>query len=45
MQDTANRLRSNGEEMRPNHTLHSTALVHEVYIKLIDQRRVEWKKP
>jgi RNA polymerase sigma factor (TIGR02999 family) len=28
---------------RPNHTLHSTALVHEAYLKLIDQRRVHWK--
>jgi RNA polymerase sigma factor (TIGR02999 family) len=28
---------------RPNHTLQSTALVHEVYLKLIDQTRVQWK--
>jgi RNA polymerase sigma factor (TIGR02999 family) len=28
---------------RPNHTLHSTALVHEAYLKLIDQHRVQWK--
>jgi RNA polymerase sigma factor (TIGR02999 family) len=28
---------------RPNHTLHSTALVHEAYLKLIDQRRVQFK--
>lgn len=28
---------------RPNHTLHSTALVHEAYLKLIDQSRVQWK--
>lgn len=28
---------------RPNHTLHSTALVHEAYLKLIDQNRVQWK--
>jgi RNA polymerase sigma factor (TIGR02999 family) len=28
---------------RPNHTLHGTALVHEAYLKLIDQRRVQWK--
>jgi RNA polymerase sigma factor (TIGR02999 family) len=27
---------------RPDHTLQSTALVHEVYLKLIDQRRVQW---
>jgi RNA polymerase sigma factor (TIGR02999 family) len=28
---------------RPNHTLHGTALVHEAYLKLIDQSRVQWK--
>jgi RNA polymerase sigma factor (TIGR02999 family) len=28
---------------RPNHTLHSTALAHEAYLKLIDQRRVQWR--
>lgn len=28
---------------RPNHTLQTTALVHEAYLKLIDQRNVEWK--
>jgi RNA polymerase sigma factor (TIGR02999 family) len=27
---------------RPEHTLSATALVHEVYLKLIDQRRVQW---
>jgi RNA polymerase sigma factor (TIGR02999 family) len=27
---------------RPDHTLQSTALVHEVYLKLIDQQRVQW---
>ena len=27
---------------RANHTLQSTALVHEAYLKLIDQRRVQW---
>jgi RNA polymerase sigma factor (TIGR02999 family) len=27
---------------RPGHTLQSTALVHEAYLKLIDQRRVHW---
>jgi len=27
---------------RPNHTLQATALVHEAYVKLIDQRRTEW---
>jgi RNA polymerase sigma factor (TIGR02999 family) len=28
---------------RRNHTLQPTALVHEVYVKLIDQDRVQWK--
>ena len=28
---------------RPDHTLSATALVHEAYLKLIDQRRVQWK--
>lgn len=28
---------------RPGHTLQSTALVHEAYLKLIDQRRVQFK--
>lgn len=28
---------------RPNHTLQTTALIHEAYIKLIDQCDVNWK--
>lgn len=28
---------------RPDHTLQPTALVHEAYLKLIDQRNVDWK--
>jgi RNA polymerase sigma-70 factor, ECF subfamily len=28
---------------RGNHTLQSTALVHEAYVKLIDQRNTDWK--
>lgn len=28
---------------RKNHTLQPTALVHEVFMKLIDQSRVDWK--
>jgi RNA polymerase sigma factor (TIGR02999 family) len=28
---------------RPEHTLSATALVHEVYLKLVDQRRVQWQ--
>lgn len=27
----------------PGHTLSATALVHEVYLRLIDQRRVQWQ--
>lgn len=28
---------------RPGHTLQPTALVHEAYLKLVDQRRVRWQ--
>ncbi len=28
---------------RPNHTLHSAALVNEVYVRLVDQRRANWQ--
>ncbi|MEO6872650.1 MAG: sigma-70 family RNA polymerase sigma factor [Chthoniobacterales bacterium] len=28
---------------RPDHTLQATALVHEAYLKLVDDKRVEWK--
>jgi RNA polymerase sigma factor (TIGR02999 family) len=28
---------------RPGHTLQSTALVHEAYLKLVDQNRVHWQ--
>ncbi|MFN0105030.1 MAG: sigma-70 family RNA polymerase sigma factor [Bryobacteraceae bacterium] len=28
---------------RPNHTLQPTALVHEAYVRLIDQSRIEWQ--
>jgi RNA polymerase sigma factor (TIGR02999 family) len=27
---------------RPSHTLQATALVHETYLRLIDQRKVDW---
>jgi len=27
----------------PGHALQATALVHEVYVRLIDQRQVEWR--
>jgi RNA polymerase sigma factor (TIGR02999 family) len=28
---------------RPDHTLNATALVHEAYLKLVDQKRVNWQ--
>lgn len=28
---------------RPGHTLQPTALVHEVYLRLLDQRKVDWQ--
>jgi RNA polymerase sigma-70 factor (ECF subfamily) len=28
---------------RPNHTLEPTALVHEAYLRLVDQRRTSWR--
>lgn len=28
---------------RPDHTLQPTALVHEAYLRLIDQRQVDWR--
>jgi RNA polymerase sigma factor (TIGR02999 family) len=28
---------------RPNHTLQATALVHEAFLQLVDQTRVDWK--
>ncbi len=27
---------------RPGHTLQPTALVHEAYVRLVDQRRIDW---
>jgi RNA polymerase sigma-70 factor, ECF subfamily len=35
------RLRLRSEQ--PGHTLNTTALVHETYLKLVDQSRVEWR--
>jgi len=32
------------EGERPGHTLQATALVHEAYIRLVDQREVEWQE-
>lgn len=28
---------------RPNHTLQPTALVHEAYLRLVEQRQVDWQ--
>ncbi|HQU91712.1 MAG TPA: sigma-70 family RNA polymerase sigma factor [Pyrinomonadaceae bacterium] len=28
---------------RPGHTLQTTALIHETYLKLVDQRQADWK--
>jgi RNA polymerase sigma factor (TIGR02999 family) len=28
---------------RPDHTLQTTALVHEAYLKLVDQRKANWE--
>jgi len=28
---------------RPGHTLQTTALVHEAYLRLVDQRRADWR--
>src|SRR5262245_30903926 len=28
---------------RPGHTLQATALVHEVYLRLVDQKEVRWQ--
>jgi RNA polymerase sigma factor (TIGR02999 family) len=28
---------------RPDHTLNTTALVHEAYLRLVDQTRVQWR--
>jgi RNA polymerase sigma factor (TIGR02999 family) len=40
-------LRALAEELmqqeRPGHTLQATALVHEAYLKLVDQKRAQWQ--
>jgi RNA polymerase sigma factor (TIGR02999 family) len=30
-------------EERPEHTLQATALIHEAYLRLVDQRRTQWQ--
>ena len=37
------RARSHLARERPDHTLQPTALVHEAYLRLIDQNRVQWQ--
>ena len=41
------RLRRLAQELmqreRPSHTLQATALVHEAYLKLVDQKRAQWR--
>jgi RNA polymerase sigma-70 factor (ECF subfamily) len=31
------------QQERPNHTLQATALVHEAYLRLLEQREVQWQ--
>ena len=31
------------QEERGNHTLQATALVHEAYLRMVDQRQVQWR--
>ncbi len=35
--------RRNLRNERPHHTLDTTALVHEAYLKLVDQKKVNWQ--
>lgn len=35
--------RAQMQRERPGHTLSPTALVHEAYLKLVDQERVDWR--
>jgi hypothetical protein len=30
------------DRQRPGHTLQTTALIHEAYLRLVDQRDVQW---
>ena len=42
--DELHRLAENQiQRERPDHTLGATALLHEAYLKLVDQRRVTWQ--
>ncbi|MBL0921035.1 MAG: sigma-70 family RNA polymerase sigma factor [Phycisphaerales bacterium] len=42
-QDMRRLAMSHMDQERHNHTLQPTALVHEAYVKLLDQRRTDWK--
>jgi RNA polymerase sigma factor (TIGR02999 family) len=42
-QDLRRRAAARLRRERPGHTLQPTALVHEAYLRLIDQRRVAWQ--
>jgi RNA polymerase sigma-70 factor (ECF subfamily) len=42
-QDLRRRAANYMRKERINHTLQATALVHEAYIRLIDQRKIPWK--
>jgi RNA polymerase sigma-70 factor (ECF subfamily) len=42
-QDMRRLAMSHMDQERANHTLQPTALVHEAYVKLLDQRNTDWK--
>ena len=42
-QDLRRRAAAYLRQERPNHTLQATALVHEAYLRLVDQRGVVWQ--
>jgi RNA polymerase sigma factor (TIGR02999 family) len=42
-QDMRRLAMSHMDQERANHTLQPTALVHEAYVKLLDQRSTDWK--
>ena len=42
-QDLRHRAAAQLRRERPGHTLQPTALVHEAYLRLVDQRRVVWQ--
>jgi len=42
-QDLQKMARNQLQRERANHTLNTTALVHEAYLKLVDQKKTDWK--